>query len=218
MKVGQKSSNAWLPGGSSEAVERRSDDGWAEVRRWSAAGQCSDDGQAEVRRRSTARWKSGSGRRLGDGPTKVSLKSGGGRQPSGGLTTVGLKFGNVLENSDQSGLPEFPPAPLLEPGGAATKNLKEASTSAESASFIEDIVRGGRSCAEERKRRNWNDEVFFFLVRMGELALAFFICAVLVSVLLITVAPEAYLLLNNSSESDGPAPALFSRSGARNGY
>ncbi|KAI0508082.1 hypothetical protein KFK09_014216 [Dendrobium nobile] len=42
-----------------------------------------------------------------------------------------------------------PRPPLLEPVGAATENLKEASTSVEPASFIEDIVRGGRSCAEE---------------------------------------------------------------------
>ncbi|PKU69738.1 uncharacterized protein LOC110098497 [Dendrobium catenatum] len=172
----------------------------------------------------------------------------------------------LLENSDQSGLPEFPPAPFLEPVGAATENLKEASTSVELASFIEDIVRCGQSCAEEiltessemtaqpeaqiivgncsakdegernlelaiaefseameklcdairevllpeieqRKRRNGNDGVFFFLVRMGELTLAFFIGVVLVSVLLTAVAPEGCLILNNLSEFNGSAPS-----------
>ncbi|PKU79463.1 uncharacterized protein LOC110106517 [Dendrobium catenatum] len=172
----------------------------------------------------------------------------------------------LLENSDQSGLSEFPPVPLLEPVGAATENLREASSSVEPALFTEDIVRGGRSCAEEiltessemtaqpeaqiivgncsaedegernlelaiagfseameklcdairevllpqieqRKRRNGSDGVFFFLVRVGELTLAFFIGAVLVSVLLIAVASEGYLILNNLSEFNGPAPS-----------
>ncbi|PKU69739.1 hypothetical protein MA16_Dca027119 [Dendrobium catenatum] len=49
---------------------------------------------------------------------------------------------------------------------------------------------------EQRKRRNGCDGVFFFLVRMGELTLAFFIGAALVSDLLTEVAPEGYLILN----------------------
>ncbi|XP_020598099.1 uncharacterized protein LOC110037734 [Phalaenopsis equestris] len=173
----------------------------------------------------------------------------------------------LLENSsDQSGLPEFPPTPLVEPVGATLENVEEASISITAASFIEEAVEGEGSYAEkiltelsegaaqpgaqivmekcsemdggeqnlevalvgfstameklcdsirevllpaveQWKRRNWIDGFFFFfLVTLGGMTLAFFIGAVLFSVLLTSVAPEGYLSLNSLPEFNRPTP------------
>ncbi|KAH0465384.1 hypothetical protein IEQ34_005487 [Dendrobium chrysotoxum] len=99
-KVGRKSDNARLLGGSLEAVggdptkvglksggNRRPVDGPLMV------GLKSDDDRRPSGGSTVLGRKSGSVRRPDSGPTMVGLKSGSGRQPGGGLTMVGLKFG-----------------------------------------------------------------------------------------------------------------------------